>query len=80
MSKHDKIIKRILAKDQGLRFKEIKKILESYGYIGSYPNGGSSHCTFRKKGENPITIPTHEPIKQVYLLMIEQLVKKEENI
>ena len=43
------------------------------------PNGGSSHYTFRKDGHTPITIPKHEPIKKIYVLMVKQIVESEEN-
>ena len=46
----------------------LTKVLESYGYEMRQPNGGSSHCTFRKPGCAPITIPMHEPIKKVYVI------------
>ena len=41
------------------------------------PRGGSSHCTFRKAGWQPITIPRHEPIKRVYVEMVKQIVENE---
>ena len=39
---------------------------------------GGSHYTFRKKGCMPITIPKHEPIKKVYVLMVRKVVESEE--
>lgn len=35
--------------------------------------------TFRKEGKTPITIPTHEPIKRVYVQLIKEIVENEEN-
>ncbi len=61
-----------------LRFEELKKILESYGYKMSAPRGGSSHCTFRKMGCPPITIPKHRPLKRVYIEMVRDVVLREE--
>ena len=61
-----------------MRFAELKKVLESYGYTVSQPKGGSSHHIFRKAGCNPITIPKHEPIKVVYVRMVKELVEAEE--
>lgn len=52
--------------------------MESYGYIMNVPKGGSSHCTFRKQGCQPITIPKHEPIKRVYVELVKQIVESEE--
>ena len=77
MSKWDKLIKRIKSLDKNLRFEEIQKILEFYGYIAKTPGGGSSHYTFRKQGCQPITIPKHEPIKRVYVEMVRQIVERE---
>ena len=52
-------------------------MLESCGYEMRQPNGGSSHCTFRKPGCAPITIPMHEPIKKVYVMMVKEVVESE---
>ncbi len=60
-----------------LRFDELRKVLESYGYMMNAPKGGSSHYTFRKVGCQPITIPKHEPIKKVYVEMVKQIVESE---
>jgi predicted RNA binding protein YcfA (HicA-like mRNA interferase family) len=62
-----------------IRFDELRRVLESYGYEMKAPKGGSSHYTFRKPGCQPITIPKHEPIKKVYVDMVRQLVESEEN-
>ena len=49
----------MLAND--LRFEELRKVLESYGYTMKSPRGGSSHSTFRKPGCMPIMIPSTNP-------------------
>ena len=77
MSKWDKLLARICTLSKALRFDDLRKVLESYGYIMSAPRGGSSHYTFRKEGCNPITIPKHEPIKKVYVEMVRQVVESE---
>ncbi|WP_288310503.1 type II toxin-antitoxin system HicA family toxin [uncultured Acidaminococcus sp.] len=77
MSKWEKLLKKILTLSKDMRFDELRKILESYGYVMSAPKGGSSHYTFRKPGKNPITIPKHEPIKKVYVEMVRQVVEEE---
>ena len=77
MSKWDKLIVRICNLSNNLRFDELKKILESYGYEINNPRGGSSHYTFRKHGCQPITIPKHEPIKKIYVEMVKQIVESE---
>lgn len=65
-----------LSKD--IRFDELRKVLESYGYTMYAPSGGSSHFTFRKKGCNPITVPKHEPIKKVYVEMVRDIIEESE--
>lgn len=79
MSQFDKLLQRILSLDKNLRFDEIKKILESYGYTMSGPASGSSHKTFRKPGVLPITIPQHEPIKKAYVEMVKNMIESEED-
>ena len=77
MSKWDKLLKRISNLSKDLRFDELRKVLESYGYTMYSPRSGSSHYTFRKIGCQPITIPKHEPIKKVYIQMVKQIVESE---
>lgn len=77
LSKWEKLLARICALDKGMRFDELRKVLESYGYEMKRPSGGSSHCTFRKAGRNPITIPMHEPIKTVYVMLVKEVIETE---
>ena len=77
MSSWDKLIARILSLSKNLRFDELRKVLEEYGYTMHAPRSGSSHYTFRKKGCTPITIPKHEPIKKVYVEMVRDVVESE---
>lgn len=77
MSKWDKLIKRICTLSKDLRFEELRKVLESYGYVMNAPRSGSSHYTFRKSGNRPITIPKHEPIKKVYVEMVRLIIESE---
>lgn len=77
LSSWDKLISRILFLSKDLRFAELKKVLEEYGYEMKAPRGGSSHYTFRKAGCTPITIPKHEPIKKVYVEMVKEIVECE---
>ena len=77
MSRWDKLLGRIYSLSKDLRFNELRKVLESYGYEMHSPRGGSSHYTFRKEGCKPITIPKHEPIKKVYVEMVKRIVESE---
>lgn len=54
MSKWEKLLARIYSLDNAMRFEELRKVLEDYGYKMKSPNSGSSHHTFRKKGKEPI--------------------------
>lgn len=78
MSKWDKLIRRILLLSNDLRFDELRRVLESYGYDMYAPRNGSSHYTFRKPGYMPITIPKHEPIKRVYVKMVKDVIESED--
>ena len=78
MSKWDKPLARICTLSKDLRFDELRKVLESYGYEMNAPRSGSSHYIFRKAGCCPITIPKHEPVKKVYVEMVRQVVESEE--
>ncbi len=79
MSKWDKLISRICTLSDDLKFAELQKVLESYGYTMRNPGSGGSHFTFRKEGCAPITIPKHHPIKKVYVLMVRNVVESENN-
>lgn len=79
MSKFEKLLQRIKMLDNNMRFDEVRKVLESYGYTMSGPGSGSSHMVFRKNGCTPITIPVHEPIKRVYILMVKEVIESEAN-
>ena len=78
MSQFDKLLKRIVSLDKNMRFEELQKVLEYYGYTMCGPVGGSSHKTFRKPGHYPITIPQHNPIKRAYVEMVKAIVENEE--
>lgn len=77
MSRWEKLLERISALPNDVRFSELQKILEAYGYIMYAPGSGSSHYTFRKEGRNPITIPKQKPIKRVYVLMVKEVIEEE---
>ena len=77
MSKWDKLLERICNLSKDLRFDELRKVLESYGYEMNTPRSGSSHYTFRKKNCIPITIPKQEKIKKIYVEMVRQIVESE---
>ena len=77
MSKWEKLLQKITSLSKELRFDELRKVLEKYGYKMHAPRSGSSHYTFRKPGHSPITIPKHEPIKKVYVEMVKHVIESE---
>ena len=77
MSSWEKLLSRILTLSNDLRYEELKRVLEEYGYTVKQPKSGGSHHTFRKPGCMPITIPKHEPIKKVYVEMVKEVVESE---
>ena len=77
MSSWEKLLSRILTLSNDLRYEELKRVLEEYGYTVKQPKSGGSHYTFRKPGCMPITIPKHEPIKKVYVEMVKKVVESE---
>lgn len=77
MSRWEKLLTKICLLSKDLRFEELRRVLESYGYVMNAPRRGSSHYTFRREGCQPITIPKHEPIKKVYVELVKQIVESE---
>ena len=77
MSKWDKLIKRICNLSKDIRFNELRKVLECYGYEMNAPGRGSSHFTFRKNGCTPVTVPKDEPIKRVYVELVRHIIESE---
>lgn len=73
-----KLLNRITSLSKDTRFEELKKILESYGYIGRKPRGGSTNWTFRKPEKPPITIPDSQPIKLSYIKLVKDIIESEE--
>ena len=77
MTQWDKLLRKILSLSKDMRFEELRKVLESYGYTMNAPKSGSSHYTFRKPGKHPITIPKHRPIKKIYVELVRAVIEEE---
>ncbi len=78
MSQFDKLLDRISSLPSDVRYEELKKILNHFGYYEKETKGGSSHISFRKEGEKQIiTIPRHEPINISYVKMVKEVIDRE---
>lgn len=78
MSQFDKLLQRIRSLDKNLRFEELQKVLEHYGYTMSGPASGSSHKPLCKPGKTTITISQHNPIKRAYVENVKAIVESED--
>lgn len=77
MSTKEKLIKRVFD-GQCITFAEAEKLLTSIGYVSEYPQGGSSHKTFRKSGCDKITlVATQKPLKKYAMKMIKEALVQE---
>ena len=71
LSKWEKLLEKIRNNPKTVTFEEVDKVMRRLGYDGKFPRTGSSHCTYRKKGHTPITVPRHEPyVKEEYVKLI----------
>jgi predicted RNA binding protein YcfA (HicA-like mRNA interferase family) len=78
MSKRSKLIQKIMNYGE-ISYKEAEKVLLSLGYDNRYPNGGSSHISFRKENRMTITlVRTQEPVKRYSLEKIQNAILLEE--
>ncbi len=67
MSKWDKLLARICTLSRDIRFDELRKVLESYGYEMNAPRSGSSHYTFRKKGVGQLRYQSMSQLRKFML-------------
>lgn len=75
MSQWDKLITDILHTNPNLRFEQLCKALTTMGFSVNQPRNGSSHCTFRKEGCTPITLPKQSPMNRVYIKLVAETVR-----
>ena len=62
----DKLIEKMKRKPNGIRFQELKRVLEYYGYKMK-SNSGTSHRNFINSEGKVITIKKENPLKAVYV-------------
>jgi predicted RNA binding protein YcfA (HicA-like mRNA interferase family) len=61
----DKLIEKMRNQPNGISYDEAAKVLEGKGYHFNRQNG--SHCHFRAKSGDVITVARHEPLKRAYV-------------
>jgi len=76
MSRKDKLIDAIKNNPKNVRFQDLRKILESIGYIAV--NNGGSHFVFTKDNAISLTIPYKKPVKVVYVKQVIKIIEEEE--
>jgi predicted RNA binding protein YcfA (HicA-like mRNA interferase family) len=66
VTKGDKLVERLLRRPPTAKFTDVRKVLEMYGWTMTRQE--SSHVTFTKQGEYPITVPLDgRNVKKKYL-------------
>ncbi len=61
-----------------ITFAEAERLLNDLGYESEFPQGGSSHKTFRKPNCDKITlVSTQKPLKKYAMKMIQAALIKE---
>ncbi|ABA88045.1 toxin, HicA family [Syntrophotalea carbinolica DSM 2380] len=73
-----KLVETVLSNPKNVRFEELKRLLEGFGFTCCQPRGGSSHYTFRKQGSYPITVPKKRPVNQAYVKSVIKQLNLEE--
>lgn len=80
MSKKEKEFEKIKNNPKNIKFTTIDKLLRQYGFTVRQPKGGSSHYIY-KKDKLTLTIPKHNPVREVYIKkavqFIEEVLKNE---
>lgn len=69
-----KLIEKMKNRPNGMRFNEVMKVLEHFGYIGVRVKG--SHHHFRNKEGDLITIKRTDPVKAVYVKDVLRRIEK----
>ena len=66
MSSMDKLLLKMERQPNGIRFQELEKVLEFYGYRIKAKTG-TSHRHFINQDGNVITIKEENPLKAIYI-------------
>ncbi len=68
MTQFDKLYNKIVHNPKDVKFEDLDKLLNRYGFECRQPHGGSSHYTYHHpKITEVLSIPKVRPIKAVYV-------------
>lgn len=56
VARADKLLQKLLRFPAEMRYSEVKRVLEAYGYRETQSSSGSSHYVFKKTGVPPVTL------------------------
>jgi len=66
MGRKEKLLEQLRNNPTNVRFEDLDKLLQWYGFECRPPHGGS-HYFYKRKGCRPISIPRHKPVKSCYV-------------
>lgn len=74
MTKRQKRIKKLFQNPKTVSFKELDRVLKSFGFEVRQPKSGSSHYIYTKK-EIQFSVPFKRPfVKEVYIKRVLELI------
>jgi len=74
MSKVDKILQKMKSNPLDWRISSLQTVAEAYGIIWRKPGG--SHVIFRHENGQKLSVPSHRPIKPLYVKKFVILIEK----
>lgn len=66
-AQQDRHYRRVTANRKSCSFEDLKRLLESYGYVERPRHGRSPHRVFKRAGSNPIPVPFARPVREHYV-------------
>lgn len=79
MTKRQKRVQKLFQNPKTVSFKELDKVLKSFGFKMRQSGSGSSHFVYTK-GEVQISVPFRRPfVKEVYIKRVLELIGGDQN-
>jgi len=66
MARKEKLLGRLRNNPNNVRFEDLDKLLQWYGFESRTPHGGS-HYIYKRKGCRPLSIPRRRSVGRVYV-------------